>query len=253
MGHRGPALETRRDVRRGRLPGPHPLRATRHGLAPQPRHRRPSPGRARRHHRRDQVRRFEITPLIARRGTEHCSGLGVHCWLVEGAIGAVLVLPSRHSLGDPRRDPPGPHHTRVRHHDGWPEGRNVLRPPDSNVRGLGTLIGTDPHLSSAAIDSVDSIAVLPVADCRARSYVSGGQPPVGIVTGRWSLKGASAFGCEFADFLTFPANPTSTACAGAVCSLDMAKQMLFSCFCHLLDRTFGRQLDGNGSPQEEAR
>ncbi|WP_414505877.1 IS5 family transposase [Streptomyces sp. NEAU-L66] len=35
---------------------------------------------------RDQVRRFEITPHIARRGTEHGSGLGVHRWVVEGAI-----------------------------------------------------------------------------------------------------------------------------------------------------------------------
>jgi transposase len=35
---------------------------------------------------RDQVRRFEITPHIARRGTERGSGLGVHRWVVEGAI-----------------------------------------------------------------------------------------------------------------------------------------------------------------------
>ncbi|ANS70708.1 transposase [Streptomyces lincolnensis] len=35
---------------------------------------------------RDQVRRFEITPHIARRGTEHGSGLGVHRWVAEGAL-----------------------------------------------------------------------------------------------------------------------------------------------------------------------
>ena len=35
---------------------------------------------------RDKVRRFQITPRIARRGTEHSSGLGVHRWVVEGAI-----------------------------------------------------------------------------------------------------------------------------------------------------------------------
>ncbi|MFI7443220.1 hypothetical protein [Nonomuraea indica] len=35
---------------------------------------------------RDQVRRFEITPRSARRGTEHGSGLGVHRWVLEGAI-----------------------------------------------------------------------------------------------------------------------------------------------------------------------
>jgi hypothetical protein len=34
---------------------------------------------------RDRVRRFEITPVIARRGTEHGSGLGVHRWVVEGS------------------------------------------------------------------------------------------------------------------------------------------------------------------------
>lgn len=40
---------------------------------------------------RDQVRRFEITPVIARRGAEHGSGLGVRRWVVEGAI-ALLHL-----------------------------------------------------------------------------------------------------------------------------------------------------------------
>lgn len=35
---------------------------------------------------RDQVRRFENTSRIARRGTEHGSGFGVHRWVVEGAI-----------------------------------------------------------------------------------------------------------------------------------------------------------------------
>jgi transposase len=35
---------------------------------------------------RDQVRRFEITPHIARRGIEHGSGLGVYRGVVEGTI-----------------------------------------------------------------------------------------------------------------------------------------------------------------------
>ena len=35
---------------------------------------------------RDKVRRYAITPHIARRGTEHGSGLGVHRWVVEGAL-----------------------------------------------------------------------------------------------------------------------------------------------------------------------
>lgn len=29
---------------------------------------------------------LQITPIIARHGTEHGSGLGVHRWVVEGAI-----------------------------------------------------------------------------------------------------------------------------------------------------------------------
>jgi hypothetical protein len=35
---------------------------------------------------RDQVRALQITPHIARRGTEHGSELGVYRWVVEGAI-----------------------------------------------------------------------------------------------------------------------------------------------------------------------
>jgi transposase len=35
---------------------------------------------------RDRVRRFQTTPVIARRGTAHGSGLGVHRQVVEGAI-----------------------------------------------------------------------------------------------------------------------------------------------------------------------
>lgn len=35
---------------------------------------------------RDRVRRLEITPIIARRGTGHGSGLGIHRWVVEGAL-----------------------------------------------------------------------------------------------------------------------------------------------------------------------
>ncbi|WP_408996956.1 IS5 family transposase [Streptomyces ipomoeae] len=35
---------------------------------------------------RDKVRRFRITPHLARRGTGHGSGLGVYRWVVEGAI-----------------------------------------------------------------------------------------------------------------------------------------------------------------------
>ncbi len=34
----------------------------------------------------DKVRRFQITPHLARRGTGHGSCLGVYRWVVEGAI-----------------------------------------------------------------------------------------------------------------------------------------------------------------------
>ncbi|MEU8975104.1 IS5 family transposase [Streptomyces monashensis] len=55
---------------------------------------------------RDQVRRFEITPhitphitpRIARRGTEHGSGLGVHRWVVQGAIALHHTRLRRHLL-----------------------------------------------------------------------------------------------------------------------------------------------------------
>ncbi len=35
---------------------------------------------------RDKIRRFQITPHLARRGTRHGSGLGVYRWVVGGAI-----------------------------------------------------------------------------------------------------------------------------------------------------------------------
>ncbi|MFE3854380.1 hypothetical protein ACFXPN_24965 [Streptomyces griseorubiginosus] len=49
---------------------------------------------------RDRVRRFEITPHIARRGIEHGSRLGVYRWGVEGTT-ALLQWVS--PLADPRR------------------------------------------------------------------------------------------------------------------------------------------------------
>jgi transposase len=38
---------------------------------------------------RDKVRRYQISPHIARRGTAHGSGLGAHRWVVEGALALV--------------------------------------------------------------------------------------------------------------------------------------------------------------------
>ncbi|MBN6057146.1 IS5/IS1182 family transposase, partial [Nonomuraea sp. RK-328] len=37
-------------------------------------------------HHRDEVRRFQLTPHLARRGSGHGYGLGVYRWVVEGAI-----------------------------------------------------------------------------------------------------------------------------------------------------------------------
>ena len=65
---------------------------------------------------RNRVRRLQITPVIARRGTEHGSGLGVHRWVVESAIALHWFPPPAHPLGTPRRHPPGPRHSRLRHH-----------------------------------------------------------------------------------------------------------------------------------------
>ena len=52
---------------------------------------------------RRQVRAKGITPVIARRGTGHGSGLGVHRW-VAGAVyrAAALVPAAADPLGDPR-------------------------------------------------------------------------------------------------------------------------------------------------------
>ncbi|EMD24681.1 Mobile element protein [Amycolatopsis azurea DSM 43854] len=55
---------------------------------------------------RKLVRAAGITPLIARRGQEHGSGLGVHRWVVEGAFAFTALVPaSTHPMGDPRRHP----------------------------------------------------------------------------------------------------------------------------------------------------
>jgi transposase len=52
---------------------------------------------------RDQVRALQITPVIARRGTEHGSGLGVYRWVVEGATEDLTLIPVlRHFKGLPR-------------------------------------------------------------------------------------------------------------------------------------------------------
>ena len=62
---------------------------------------------------RDGVRRFEITPHIARRGIEHGSGLGVYRWVVEGTIALLLVSPLADPLGYPRRHTPCLRHPRL--------------------------------------------------------------------------------------------------------------------------------------------
>jgi Transposase DDE domain len=66
---------------------------------------------------RDQVRRFEITPHIARRGAGTRLRPGrppLGCG--RRARATALVPPPAHPLGDPRRHPPRPRHPRLRHH-----------------------------------------------------------------------------------------------------------------------------------------
>jgi len=66
---------------------------------------------------RDQVRALAVTPVIARRGTEHGSGLGRLSLGGRGSLCAVaLVPPPAHPLGDPRRHPRSVPHPRLRHH-----------------------------------------------------------------------------------------------------------------------------------------
>jgi hypothetical protein len=59
-----------------------PIRGKRGRPLQRPRHRYADRGYDRDVYR-DRVRRFEITPHIARRGTEHGSGLGVHQWKAQ--------------------------------------------------------------------------------------------------------------------------------------------------------------------------
>jgi transposase len=65
---------------------------------------------------RDRVRAVQITPHIARRGTEHGSGLGGYRWVAEGAIACCTGSAACASAGDPRRHPTGVRHPRLRHH-----------------------------------------------------------------------------------------------------------------------------------------
>jgi hypothetical protein len=75
-----------RAMKSGSATGPSPVDRGKRGQ-PLRRPRRVYADRGYGHERyRDQVRRLEITPVIARPGTEHGSGLGVHRWVVEGAF-----------------------------------------------------------------------------------------------------------------------------------------------------------------------
>ena len=81
---------------------------------------------------RRQARATGITPVIARRGTGHGSGLDVHRWVVEQSI-ALLHWFRRLRIrwGDPRRHPRGVPQPRLRHH--------LLAPPDEPLIVLGVL------------------------------------------------------------------------------------------------------------------
>ena len=66
---------------------------------------------------RDRVRRFEITPHIARRGTGHGSGPWRSPLGRRGHDRATALVPSpTHPPGGTRRHPPSLHHARLRHH-----------------------------------------------------------------------------------------------------------------------------------------
>jgi len=66
---------------------------------------------------RRQVRAKGVTPVIARRGTAHGSGLGAHRWVVEQSL-ALLHWFRRLRIrwGDPRRHPRGLPQPGLRHH-----------------------------------------------------------------------------------------------------------------------------------------
>jgi transposase len=49
---------------------------------------------------RKQVRKTGITPVIARRGTDHGSGLGVHRWVIEQSIALLHWFPA---VADPQQ------------------------------------------------------------------------------------------------------------------------------------------------------
>ena len=67
---------------------------------------------------RRQVRAKGITPVIARRGTGHGSGLGTYRWVVEQSLALLhsLVPAAADPLGDPRRHPRGVPEPGLRHH-----------------------------------------------------------------------------------------------------------------------------------------
>ena len=81
---------------------------------------------------RRQVRAAGITPVIARRSTEHGSGLGVHRWVVEQSFALLHWFRRlRDPPGDPRRHPRGLPQPRLRHH--------LLAPPAQPLTLLGPL------------------------------------------------------------------------------------------------------------------
>ena len=81
---------------------------------------------------RAQVREKGITPVIARRSTEHGSGLGTYRWVVEQSLALLHWFRlAAHPLGDPRRHPRSLPQPRLRHH--------LLAPPAKPLTLLGPL------------------------------------------------------------------------------------------------------------------
>ena len=81
---------------------------------------------------RKQVREAGIKPVIARRGEQHDSGLGVYRWVVEQGFALLhWVSPAPHPMGNPRRHRRSLPPLRLRHH--------LLATPLQHLKLLGVL------------------------------------------------------------------------------------------------------------------
>ena len=80
---------------------------------------------------RKQVREAGIEPVIARRGEQLDSGLGVYRWVVEQGFALLHFPPAPHPMGNPRRHPRSLPPLRLRHH--------LLATPPQHLKLSGVL------------------------------------------------------------------------------------------------------------------